>query len=601
MPEDARVFRVGLGIDFPQTLVSGLLERFPAPEDLARVTLVLNSSRMARRVRDILLSGPSGLLPKILLLGDVERLLHATPVPAPATGLSRRLDLARLIKGLLEQRPEFAAQSAVFDLADSLAALIDEMHSEGVAPEAIKTLDVSRFSEHFAQTQAFLDIAQTYIAQSKSTPDAETRQRQITEALVSEWQSAPPRHPVILAGSTASRGTTRLLMMAIARLSQGYLVLPGVDTDLPETAWAALDLEDHATEDHPQYRLYKVVSDLGLKMQDVADWTADRPLDPSRNRLLSLALRPAPVTHAWHEEGPSLGDLGHATRNVTLVEAESSRAEALAIATRLRQAAEDGQTAALITPDRMLTRQVAAALDMWNIVPDDSAGIPLHLTAIGRFLRHTAELVAAPLTAESLITMLKHPLTHKDSRRNWHVLNTERLEVHMRQQGLPFPDAPSLTAAKARLQEAHGEDFAGWLDWVIATFCDQEVAGKQTLACWLETHIATSLAVAIEGDALWSHADGVLAKRVIDDLSAHSDFEQLLSAREYQSLLHSLLSQQEAREAQAPFPGIMIWGTLEARVQGADLVILGSLNDGVWPEQPAPDPWLNRQLARRPG
>ena len=30
---------------------------------------------------------------------------------------------------------------------------------------------------------------------------------------------------------------------------------------------------------------------------------------------------------------------------------------------RLRKAAEDGQSAALITPDRMLTRQVTAALD----------------------------------------------------------------------------------------------------------------------------------------------------------------------------------------------------------------------------------------------
>jgi ATP-dependent helicase/nuclease subunit B len=41
---------------------------------------------------------------------------------------------------------------------------------------------------------------------------------------------------------------------------------------------------------------------------------------------------------------------------------------------------------------------------------------------------------------------------------------------------------------------------------------------------------------------------------------------------------------------------VMIWGTLEARVQGADLVILGGLNDGIWPQLPPPDPWLNRQM-----
>jgi ATP-dependent helicase/nuclease subunit B len=41
---------------------------------------------------------------------------------------------------------------------------------------------------------------------------------------------------------------------------------------------------------------------------------------------------------------------------------------------------------------------------------------------------------------------------------------------------------------------------------------------------------------------------------------------------------------------------IQIWGTLEARVQGAELLILAGLNEGVWPAAPGPDPWLNRAL-----
>ena len=48
-------------------------------------------------------------------------------------------------------------------------------------------------------------------------------------------------------------------------------------------------------------------------------------------------------------------------------------------------------------------------------------------------------------------------------------------------------------------------------------------------------------------------------------------------------------------------PDLMIWGTLEARVQGADLVILGGLNDGIWPQLPPPDPWLNRPMRQEAG
>ena len=50
------------------------------------------------------------------------------------------------------------------------------------------------------------------------------------------------------------------------------------------------------------------------------------------------------------------------------------------------------------------------------------------------------------------------------------------------------------------------------------------------------------------------------------------------------------------RDRDKPHPLCMIWGTLEARVQGADLLILGGLNEGSWPEAARPDPWLNREM-----
>ena len=39
-------------------------------------------------------------------------------------------------------------------------------------------------------------------------------------------------------------------------------------------------------------------------------------------------------------------------------------------------------------------------------------------------------------------------------------------------------------------------------------------------------------------------------------------------------------------------PRIFIWGLLEARLQHADLMILGGLKEGSWPALPTPDPWL---------
>ena len=70
-------------------------------------------------------------------------------------------------------------------------------------------------------------------------------------------------------------------------------------------------------------------------------WTGRDAPCPVRARLVSLALRPPPVTDQWLTEGPTLGDLGPACARMTLLEAPSPRAEAEAIALRLRHAVED--------------------------------------------------------------------------------------------------------------------------------------------------------------------------------------------------------------------------------------------------------------------
>ena len=597
----SRVFAIPPGVDFPNALVNGLRQRMAdnPPEALARVQLVVNTRRMARRIRDLFDQGPACLLPRISLVTDLGESADQARLPPAIPPLRRRLELAQLISRLLEQQPDLAARSSLFDLADSLSALIDEMQGEGVSPDAIRELDVSDMSGHWARAQAFIGIADQFIHSADDALDIQARQRRVVENLIARWQVSPPKHPVLLAGSTGSRGTTLMLMQAVARLPQGALILPGFDFDQPDQVWSGLD---HAlsSEDHPQYRFRKLMTELGLKPQDIHRWTTDQAPSPARNRLVSLALRPAPVTDAWMTEGPYLSDLDQATTGITLVEAQSPRSEALAIALRLRQAAETGQTAALITPDRMLTRQVGAALDRWNILPDDSAGLPLQLSPPGRFLRHVASLFIKRLDAEALLTLLKHPLCHDGGERGAHLLHTRDLELDLRRHGPPFPDGASLTAFAIRKEMP--ED---WMRWLATQFCNRQISGALPLTSWI--HRLRELAEAISAGTaggtgtLWDKNAGQKALAVITALEHEAEHGGPMTAHDFADLLGTLLVGEEVRDRDAPHPGIMIWGTLEARVQGADLLILGGLNEGSWPEAAAPDPWLNRQMRDKAG
>ncbi|MGI3164175.1 double-strand break repair protein AddB [Pseudooceanicola sp. 200-1SW] len=599
-----RLFGLPPGADFPALLLRGLENRLgdAPPEARARVQIVVNTRRMARRLRRLYDSGPARLLPRIELLTSLD---CRAAIPPAVSSIRRRLELIRLISALLEAEPDLAPRAALYDLADSLARLLDEMQGERVTLEDIAALDVSDLSGHWARAQRFLEIV-GQIPRADDLPDPEERQRRVVETLIAEWQENPPQHPVILAGSTGSRGATHLLMQAVARLPQGAVVLPGYDFDLPHRIWSELD-DPLTGEDHPQYRFRKLMLGLGLEPEEVPPWAQEgapqAAADPGRNRLLSLALRPAPVTHQWLEEGPDLGPLLPPTEGITLVKAPGPRAEAMAIALRLRMAAEEGRTAALITPDRGLTRQVSAALTRWGITPDDSGGTPLQTTAPGRLLRQVADLLHTPPTAVALLALLKHPLTHSGEGRGAHLELTRALELHLRDQARPHPTPDDIQAFAAPRDEALA---APWADWICATAFAAAHPEPKPLEARVADHIALAEAIARGTDAagsgtLWLRDAGEKARGVMDRLAEDAPHGEALSARDYGDLAGAILSTEEVRNPDEPHPHILIWGTLEARVQGADLVILGGLNEGSWPEATQPDPWLNRQMRKAAG
>ncbi len=599
----ARLFALPPGVDFPAELVAGLRHRWPDPLDLARAELFVNTRRMQRRIREVFDDGPAALLPRIRLVTDLAADPELATDAPPIGGMRRRLEVAQLIARLIEAEPDLAGRHKIFDLADSLVALIDEMQGEGVDPEAIRTLEVPDMSDHWIRALKFVEIAERYLAQSRETPDPEARLRRATQALVARWQEAPPDHPVLIAGSTGSRGTTALLMEAVARLPQGAVILPGFDFDLPDPVWATLETA-LSSEDHPQYRFRALMAALDLAPAQIERWTGAAPPSPRRNALVSLSLRPAPVTDQWMRDGATLGDLREAAAGMTLLEAPSPRIEAAAIALRLREAADEGMRAALITPDRTLARQVTAALDRWRLVPDDSAGLPLHLSPPGRVLRHVLALVQ-PVRFDALLICLKHPLAHGSTAgRGDHLRWVRELELLVRNEGLAFPDAGKLRDwAETRPDAA---ERLRWVTWVLSLTQAAPGLGDRPLEAHVADHLALAERMARGPDedgagALWLEAAGEKAKAVCDELRENAQHGGQMSHLDYDALFGSILAREDVRRSEGAHPLIRIWGTLEARVQGADLVILGGLNDGSWPERPAPDPWLNRALRQEAG
>jgi len=626
---------------FVDALARGLLARAGGePLSLAAPLILLPTRRAGRALREAFLRQSDGqalILPRMRPIGDVdedelalgeglvgESLTDefaegagetALELPPAIPELRRRLLLAGK---LMEQSAGALGAEHAAWLAVELARFLDRVQTERLPFAGLRDFVPEDYAEHWQTVLAFLSVlADDWPAMlaAEGALDPAARRNAALEALSDEWRASPPGHPVIAAGSTGSIPATADLLAVVAGLPEGAVVLPGLDRHLDDAAWALVG-DDPG---HPQHGLARLLARLGADREMVADWPdgeAAAAMTPARSRLVSAALAPAAATDGWRDlAGQGLED---GLKDVARLDALNPREEAGAIALVMREALEaPGRTAALVTPDRSLARRVAAALGRWGLEVDDSAGVPLGASPPGAFLRLTADLAAADAAPVPLLAALKHPLAAGGLARPTFLANVRLLERAVLRGPRPAPGFKGLQSAfqHAQVDRYRKVDVSAlktlstWVDdlaGAVAPLAAAMAMPRATLPELLQAHIAAAEALAAsdaqEGAArLWAGDAGEAAAGFVSELfQAAGEFAPVAPA-EYPALLAALMAGRVVRPRHGAHPRLFIWGLLEARLQRADVMILGGLNEGVWPPEAVADPWMSRPMQARFG
>ena len=95
---------------------------------------------------------------------------------------------------------------------------------------------------------------------------------------------------------------------------------------------------------------------------------------------------------------------------------------------------------------------------------------------------------------------------------------------------------------------------------------------------------------------LWQGEAGETRSALFRRASEARNADVDMRASDYADLYATLLARENVRERTAVHPRISIWGPFEARLQQPDVLIIGSLNEGTWPEAAEPGAWLNRPM-----
>ncbi len=604
------IFSIGIDRHFADELARVVLaEHGGDPLALADTLILVPTRRSVRALREAFLRAANGkptILPRMAPLGDVDDgewvigdttgmgdTGTALTLPPSIDPAEREALLAQLVAGFTDDRGERIAQTAAqaLKLARELASLLDELAIDGVPFEKLETLVDGNFSKHWLRTLDFLKIigvAWPAMLAERGQIDAIDRRTQAIRAQAERWRTSPPSTPVIAAGSTGSQPATRALLAAIARLPQGALVLPGLDRDMDEESWTLLD----AT--HPQFGLRELLTALECPRADVAEWPGATG-DPIRRRLIAELMRPAETSDAWTRPDPL------ALEHVSRADCATHQQEALAIALALREVLEKpGQTAALITPDRDLARRVTAELQRWGVAIDDSAGTPLVDSPPATLLRALCAVIDGGFAPVDLLALLKHPLCTLGLDRAALLDAARRLDRKFLRGLKPAAGVDALRALLNDPRRRAGDDrpvvldLLDRLDESLAPLSVKMAEGAPP-AELLDATIEAAEVIA-SADRLWrGDAGEALSDALARQREAWKD-RPPIDGGEWPALLTTMIATEMLRPRFGRHPRLSIWGPLEARLQRADLLVLGGLNEGTWPPSVETGPWLNRPM-----
>ena len=631
------VWTIPAGLPFLDTLVEGIFARAGRdPLALAALTILLPSRRACRSLREAFLRAGDGapmLLPRMAALGDLDaeelELQAPLDLPPAVSPLRRQLLLAKLVRKWGDGR---LLEGQAVALAGELGRLLDQAHAEGVPFRDLERLVPIELAKHWEITVEFLRIVTEQwpaILEDEGAIDAADRRNRVIGAQLQAWRATSPG-VVIAAGFAAATPAAAELLTLISMLPQGFVVLPGVDTEADDELWTAIA----ADPTHPQHGLAELLRQIGMRHDGLKNWTGPQPtpspphwggegrgevgnaqeaqtaptspdlsaprggeesakaraqkISPDRTHLAREMMRPAETSHRWRQIGALPPD---SVGGLTRLDLPGPQEEALSIALLLRQVLETpAATGMLVTPDRGLARRVAAELQRWGIEIDDSAGMPLNQAPPGTLLRLIGEAAAERLAPVPLLALLKHPLADPALREKVRTLEREVLRGPR-----PGPGLAGLRAAAP----AHGP-LLDRLDAILTPFLALVEAPEIRLAEALDAHIRAAEALA-GADRLWAKEAGeALALFVAELAEAAGDYPPLAGA-DYPVIFEALLAGGVVRPRFGLHPRLQILGTLEARLQQADLVVLGGLNEGTWPPEAAHDPWLSRPMRREFG
>ena len=470
------------------------------------------------------------------------------------------------------------------NLAIDLANLIDTASNLNLSFDKLYELVPEKYATHWQETLKLLKIITEYWPQilvERQSVDVCELKNTLLYKQAEYWQRECTKNNIVIAGITANFPAIVNMLKVVSQLPNGEVYFAGIDLCADDDYWQAID------ESHPQFELKELLHLLEIDRSQIANLCPAKNL--MREKFISEVMRPARVSDDWLNLDGII-DVAKATSGISLIESPSQRDEASAIALKMREVLSiPEKTVALITYDRGLARRVATELKRFNIQIDDSAGIPLPLSSIGIYLRLITEASEDTNSQVKFINLLKHPFTLCGLNAADFRQRVYDYELSLRNK--KFAIAPDFINFFQCIKNDLAE---------FSTLINSEnIAFKDILIAHIRLAEKFAASCDAKGESnLWRGDAGKCAASFVVKMLDNADTLGNINGRDYPALISELMGLESVRTSYGTHPRLSILGPIEARLCHFDYVILGEINEGIWPKPADADMWMSRPMKR---
>ena len=553
------IFTTTFSDNLAESLAKRLLKEYSNdPFNLAKIQVILPTKRAVKMLKESFINQSRNgalLLPQLIPLYELEVLNPDIP---PAIDSTERI---LLLAKMCQAKPNILTFDKALQIAESLAELLDLSYQFDLNLSGLeKLVPIERFATHWQETIQFLDIVNSCwpkILAERNQIDPTDRKIRLIRAFSKRLTNI--NDPIVLAGFDGAFPALQELITTASQKKENWIILDGL---IQEKADSLLGKSIHTLFDKLQASKSILLNNHQTKQEKIA--------------VQALAC------NTWQPNTFSKNTLD----NVHLIVADTPQNEALTIALLLRKTLETpNKTAALVTTDRNLSRQVISQMKRWNIQLDDSAGAPLAHTQIGIFLQlltdfalhpdgpHAVALLSSPLAAD-----YQNPMSFRQK--------VKQTEYEIRKK-------------KGKWAFELKTDLKPWL----SLFAQNTLIPFATL---LNEHLRVAESLATSHDRsgkerLWGTDTGQTALDLLTKLASYAELIGNIEPATYPKLLDMFMQQTTIRPKYGMTPRLDILGPIEARLYHPDVCILGGLNEGTFPPIPETGPWLNRNMRKQLG